>query len=163
MKKEYYGTKKLNGTPMTRGEYNKFRGWTLPAKEDGDEAGYMVEYLDGGKANVEGFAGYISWSPKDVFEASYQENGKMSFGHALVAVESGAKIARSGWNGKGMFVYYVPANSYPAQTGVAKKHFGADAKVPYRAYMAMKTVDNDVVMWTVSQTDALAKDWCIVD
>lgn len=86
----------------------------------------------------------------------------MDFSQALMQLKSGAKISRAGWNGQGMFLYHVPANAYPAQTGVAKAYFGEDAKVPYRAYIAMKTVDEDVVVWTASQTDVLADDWDIV-
>ncbi len=83
----------------------------------------------------------------------------MNFGEAIEAMKSGQRASRAGWNGKGMFLYYVPANSYPAQTGVAKAHFGENSLVPYRAYIAMKTVDNDVVVWTASQSDILADDW----
>lgn len=157
--KEYYGTKRIAAKPMTRAEYNTFRGWELPANENGEDAGYLVEYLDGGKPNVEGYAGYVSWSPAPQFEGAYQVTGAMSFGHALVALKAGKKVARSGWNGKGMFLYYVPANAYPAQTDIAKKHWGENALVPYRAYIAMKTVDNDVQVWTASQTDIDADDW----
>ena len=71
--KLYEGTKQLNAKPMTRGDYNKFRGWTIPDNEDPNECGYLVEYLDGGKANVDGYAGYVSWSPADVFERTYKE------------------------------------------------------------------------------------------
>lgn len=53
---------------MTRLEYNQFRGWTLPADENGEDAGYLVEYTDGGTPNTKEFAGYISWSPKEQFE-----------------------------------------------------------------------------------------------
>jgi hypothetical protein len=67
----YEGTKKLRARPMTKGEYNRFRGWEHPADEDANEAGYLVEYVDGGKANVAGFDGYVSWSPANVFEAHY--------------------------------------------------------------------------------------------
>lgn len=70
--KSYIGTKRINAKPMTRAEYNISRGWTLPADEDGADAGYLVEYVGGGKANVPGHAGYVSWSPKDVFERAYQ-------------------------------------------------------------------------------------------
>lgn len=74
----YRGTKVLKAKPMTKGEYNQFRGWPHPADEDADELGYVVEYQDGGKPNVEGFDGYVSWSPADVFERTYhlieQEN-----------------------------------------------------------------------------------------
>ena len=84
----------------------------------------------------------------------------MNFGKALEEVKLGKKLTRTGWNGKGMFIYYVPAQSYPAQTDIARATFGES--VPYRAYLAMKTVQNDVQVWTASQTDILADDWEIV-
>lgn len=71
--KRYVGTKIVNATPMTRQAYNDFRGWRLPADENGADEGYLVEYTDGGKANTPQYTGYVSWSPKDVFERSYKE------------------------------------------------------------------------------------------
>ena len=71
--KLYEGTKRLHAQPMTRGEYNAYRGWEIPADENPADDGYLVEYQDGGKANDPRHAGYISWSPKDVFERSYKE------------------------------------------------------------------------------------------
>lgn len=97
---------------------------------------------------------------------------KMNFGEALNALKLGAKISRYGWNGKGMFLYYVPANSYPAQTEVAKEYWvdrqpsqncSNKIMVPYGAYIAMKTAQENVVPWLASQTDVLAEDWEIVD
>ena len=70
--KTYTGTKIVNAEIMTRGEYNRFRGWELPANEDGSDIGYLVEYTDGGKANTSAYAGYVSWSPADVFERAYR-------------------------------------------------------------------------------------------
>lgn len=86
----------------------------------------------------------------------------MNFSDALTLLKSGEPIARAGWNGKGMFLYLVPAANYPAQTGVAKKYWGKDALVPYGAYIAMKTAQNNVVPWLASQTDVLADDWVLV-
>lgn len=171
--KQYYGTKNLNAKPMTRGEYNAFRGWEMPANENPDDAGYLVEYLDGGKPNHPDFAGYISWSPADVFEKAYQPTDALSFGHALVALKEGKKVARAGWNGKGMFVYLVPAASYPAQTKAAHEYWKDKqppaeensvqrVMVPYGAYIAMKTAQDNVVPWLASQTDVLADDWQII-
>lgn len=37
----------------------------------------------------------------------------MSFGQALEHIKQGGLIVRRGWNGNGMFVYYVPAAKYP--------------------------------------------------
>lgn len=73
--KQYTGTKTLLAKPMTRGDYNDYRGWQIPPNEDPKEEGYLVEYLNGGKANDSRHAGYISWSPKKVFEGTYQEDG----------------------------------------------------------------------------------------
>ena len=76
--KTFIGTKIIRALPMSRADYNKLRGWTLPADENGNDAGYLVEYLDGGKPNLEGFTGYVSWSPKEQFEAAYLSIGDVS-------------------------------------------------------------------------------------
>jgi hypothetical protein len=81
----------------------------------------------------------------------------MDFGDAIKCLKAGKRVARQGWNGKGMFLYHVPANSYPAQTQVAKESFGK--MVEYGAYIAMKTAQGNVVPWLASQTDMLSKDW----
>ena len=74
--KQYIGTKIINALPMTRLAYNELRGWELPQDENGEDEGFLVEYLDGGQANHPDYAGYISWSPKDVFEKAYVEIGE---------------------------------------------------------------------------------------
>lgn len=88
--------------------------------------------------------------------------GCMTFGRAIEALKRGRKIAREGWNGKDMFLYYVPAASYPPSTDIAKKAFGGE-DVPYGAYIAMKTAQGNVVPWLASQTDILTEDWMIVE
>jgi hypothetical protein len=120
--------------------------------------------------------GYTYVNPKAVFERKYASIApldatnpppvagvQMCFSGALLHLKGGACIARAGWNGKGMFVYLVPANSYPAQTGAAKAHFGDGALVPYRAYMALKGADNTVNTWVPSVSDVLADDWQLVE
>lgn len=71
--KKYEGTKQLFAKPMNKAEYCAYRGWEVPADEDPNESGYLVEYTDGGKANHPDHEGYISWSPADVFERTYHE------------------------------------------------------------------------------------------
>jgi len=161
--KQYIGTKIINAVAMTRQEYNDFRGWQLPADENGADAGYLVEYLDGGKPNTEHYAGYVSWSPAEQFEKAYRPMNKLNFGDALHLLQRGYSVARSGWNGKGMFVYLVPAASYPARTGAAKQHFGESAMVPYNAYFAIKNANETVSTWVPSVNDCLADDWHLVD
>lgn len=82
---------------------------------------------------------------------------KVDFSQALSEVKSGNTISREGWNGKNMFVYLVPANSYPAQTNAARTNFGDT--VPYKAYLALVTAEKDVATWVPSITDLLAEDW----
>lgn len=88
------------------------------------------------------------------------EQKSLGFGKAIEFLKAGNKVARAGWNGKGMYLYHVPANSYPAVTDIAKAEFGDT--VPYGAYIAMKTAQSNVVPWLASQTDMLAEDWEIV-
>ena len=85
----------------------------------------------------------------------------LNFGQAIEAAKSGKKVSRSGWNGVNMYAYVVPAASYPAQTDVARAEFGD--LVPYRAYWALKTAQNDIAMWSPSGSDSLAEDWVILD
>lgn len=87
---------------------------------------------------------------------------KIDFGQAIREVKSGKKIARTGWNGKGMYVYYVPAASYPAMTEIAIKQWGDGGLVPYNPYLALKGVDNNVSTWVPSINDVLAEDWYVV-
>jgi hypothetical protein len=84
-------------------------------------------------------------------------------GWAVKQMRNGSKVQRAGWNGKGMFLYLVPANSYAAQTGAAKGYWGENALVPYGAYVAMKTAQENVVPWLCSQTDLLATDWEVAE
>lgn len=58
---------------MNLAEYSKYRGWELPADENGEDEGFLVEYTDGGQKNHPDHEGYISWSPKAVFENGYKE------------------------------------------------------------------------------------------
>ena len=160
--KQYIGVKLIHAKPMTRLEYNTYRGWDLPTDENPDDEGFLVEYLDGGKANTPDHAGYVSWSPKDVFERAYKPTDGMSFGLAVEALKLGYKVTRAGWNGKGMFLYHVGADYYQAKTEAAKGFYGENSMVPYRAYIAMKTVTNEVVPWVASQSDILENDWIIL-
>jgi len=84
----------------------------------------------------------------------------MDFGEAIRELKAGKKVARGGWNGNGMYAYYVPANNYPAQTDAAREEFGD--MVPYRHYLALKTAQNDVATWAPSTSDSLADDWEVV-
>ena len=89
---------------------------------------------------------------------------QLNFGQALEALKDGKKVARLSWNGKGMFVYLVPAASYPIQRNNNHTLSGvfADGMAPYQAYLAMKTAQNVVTPWSTTQSDVLDSDWYVV-
>lgn len=155
----HFGIKEVSARPMTRADYNTYRGWALPADENGDDPGYLVEYRDGGASNHALHEGYISWSPKGVFERAYRASGSMSFGHALEALKSGRRVSRAGWNGKGMWLRHVSAFSYDVGT----RTLGGTPTPNLLPWIGMKTADGGFVPWLASQTDMLAEDWCLLE
>lgn len=74
--KGFIGTKViLSFGEMSRKEYCEYRGWKLPENENGDDRVYLVEYAPDptSKPNHPNHEGYISMSPKHVFEEAYSE------------------------------------------------------------------------------------------
>ena len=151
-------TKAVNAKPMTRQEYNDFRGWQLPENENGADEGYLVEYQDG-EPNTAEYQGYVSWLPKERFENSYQHPSVgMSFGHAVELLKGGHRVAREGWNGKGMWLTLVGVGHYDVGVNTV-----GDCDCVLLPWIGMKTADNKFVPWLASQTDVLAEDWQIVE
>jgi hypothetical protein len=158
----FIGTKIILAEPMTLGDYNKYRGWDIPVNEDPSAEGYLVEYTDGGKPNHKDHDGYISWSPKDVFEKSYRLSNALSFGQALEVLRAGGKVARSGWNGKGMFLFLVPGSRFQVNRPPLLGIYPEGTEIEYQPHIDMKTAQDTVVPWLASQSDVLAEDWEIV-
>ena len=157
--KKYIGVKIIEAKPMNRGEYNKYRGWTIPKDEDPEDEGYLVVYPDG----------YESWSPKHVFEEAYrQTQGGMTFGLAVEAMKKGLKVSREGWTGRGMFIYMTPGSKVPRhhlrkETEIALEDL-MGLTVTFGAHIDMKAADGTIVIgWLASQTDMLAEDWKLVE
>lgn len=161
--KRYVGTKIINAAPMNRLEYNNFRGWILPADEDGSDDGYLVEYVEGGKPNTTQYAGYVSWSPKEQFDNAYREIAGLSFGNAIEALKIGKKVARAGWNGKGMFLFLVHGSTFKVSRAPLLGIYPEGTEINYCPHIDMKTADDKVVPWLASQTDVLADDWSVID
>lgn len=72
----------------------------------------------------------------------------MDIGSAVQVLKRGFKVARCGWNGKGMYL----ALQVPDEN--------SKMSLPY---VYMKTADDKLVPWVCSQTDLLADDWTVVD
>lgn len=82
----------------------------------------------------------------------------MTFSTALVFLKQGARIARTGWNGRNMWLRYVPAPDWALDTARFPEELGI-AKLPW---IGMKTADCKFVPWLASQTDILAEDWWVL-
>ncbi len=100
-----------------------------------------------------------------------EENNKLNFGDAVTALKSGKRVARTGWNGKGMFLFLLPAADKiptkvindPALRAVIESEVGGetfDALGSIRMFTADKKI---LTGWLASQTDILAEDWQILD
>lgn len=80
----------------------------------------------------------------------------MNFGQAIAALKDGRKVLRTGWNGKGMYLFLVwswRVENSPIET---LDHY------PVLPFIAMKTADDCIVPWLASQADMLASDWMIL-
>lgn len=148
--KKYVGTKQIEARPMTRGEYNIYRGWQIPADEDPNDKGYLVKHSDG----------YESWSPEKQFDEAYRPCDNMTFGIAIEMIKRGFKVARKGWNGKKQYIQLATAISYKSMDGdiVNCEHESIGNKA-----IAFVGTSGVQMGWLASQADMLAEDWVIVE
>ena len=82
-------------------------------------------------------------------------------GEAVNNVKNGHKIAREGWNGKGMFVIYVPEENIDL-TEQQEKMFGA-SNIILNEHFLIKNVNNTLSTWVPSINDCLAEDWYVIE
>lgn len=136
--KTYIGTKIIQAEPQQHA--------------DGRD-GYRVVYGDS----------YSSWSPKEAFEQAYRLTDAMTFGGALVMLKAGKKVARAGWNGKGMFLFLVNGSTFQVSRPPLLGIYPEGTTINYHAHVDMKTADGTIVPWLCSQTDMLAEDWQVVE
>lgn len=173
--KTFLGTKTIRALPMLLSAYQALRNYPAGVTAEADQEGYLVEYTDGGMPNHPEFDGYISWSPKEQFEAAYRviegDSQALTFGDALIALKAGRKVARAGWNGKGMFVSMSGqlGGSYLFHDLFWSRHnreFAAEQPNGTALVMpclTLKAADGSIVMgWLASQTDMLAEDWQVL-
>ncbi|MES2319993.1 MAG: DUF2829 domain-containing protein [Pseudomonadota bacterium] len=78
---------------------------------------------------------------------------RLDFGQAIALLKSGKRVARAGWNGKGMWLSMVAD-----WTGNILPESESFKMLPF---IAMRTAQADLVPWLASQTDMLADDWTI--
>ena len=85
-----------------------------------------------------------------------------NFSQALILLKGGSKVARAGWNGKGMFLFLVPGSTFIVNRPPLLGIYPEGTSIDYRPHIDMKTAQGDVVPWVASQSDLLCDDWEIV-
>jgi hypothetical protein len=90
------------------------------------------------------------------------------FGWAIRQLKAGKRVARSGWNGKGMYLWLLPAASVKAEW-CKEPHLKALAEanggeIEALGSIRMMTADRKILTgWLASQTDMLSEDWELLE
>jgi hypothetical protein len=150
---KYIGTKIIEAKPMRLINAEVYLQRKI---KEGNELGYLVRYENG----------YESWSPNEVFEQAYRRIDNLTFGLAIEALKQGKKVARQGWNGKGMFVVYQKC--YPQGINCNKQTadaWGLNEGDLFKCepYLQIKMANGSHSMWVPSINDILAEDWTIIE
>lgn len=91
----------------------------------------------------------------------------MTFSEAIEALKEGKKVAREGWNGKGMYLWLLPPATIKAEW-CKDEHLKALAEnnggeIECLGSIRMLTADKKILTgWVASQTDMLSEDWRII-
>lgn len=95
-----------------------------------------------------------------------------NFGQAIEALKEGKRVARQGWNGKGMFIFQqvqseINEDIVPKMQSLPQAVKDEFAKrgggIRYKNQLAMVYPDNTIYGWVASPSDVLENDWCILD
>lgn len=90
------------------------------------------------------------------------EQNTFDFGTAIAFLKRGHKVARTGWNGKSMFLFLVEGSTFKVNRPPLLGIYPKGTEINYCPHIDMKTADGKIVPWLASQTDVLAEDWCFV-
>lgn len=88
--------------------------------------------------------------------------GNRDFGWALYQLKNGNRVAREGWNGKGMFLFLVPGSTFQVNRPPLLGIYSEGTTIKYQPHIDMTTAQGTVVPWLCSQSDMLAEDWEVV-
>ena len=83
----------------------------------------------------------------------------MDFGDAVRAIKAGKRVARTGWNGKDMFLFLVPGSTFKVNRAPLLGIYPEGTTINYQSHIDMRTAQGTIVPWLASQSDVLAEDW----
>ena len=84
----------------------------------------------------------------------------MDFSNALSRIKAGEKMTRVGWNGKGMYVFMLDKHALP--DAHKNKNVVDFTKYKTQPFLVLKTAQETLVPWLVSQADLFAEDWIVI-
>ena len=87
----------------------------------------------------------------------------MKFDRVLNMLVTGEMVRRTGWNGKNMYIYYVPGSVFEVNRAPLLGIYPTGTEIKYCPHIDMRTADGSHVPWLASQTDILADDWELVE
>ena len=87
----------------------------------------------------------------------------MNFGQALENIKDGKRVAREGWNGRGMFVFLVPGSVFKVNRPPLLGIYPEGTEINYRPHIDIKNVDGSIATWVPSITDLMADDWVLAE
>ena len=173
--------KEFVGKPVTRIAHEIVEGDIIKKVDEKTSTLNGVEFKHYGKVSVGDYvirnAGECDYHcTKDIFvERNYitEKVSGLTFGEAIEAAKEGKKIARAGWNGKGMFVVFMPGLQLPAYNTAdtarkvndrTAKWIGEDQPLDCQPYFAMYNAQKQWIPgWAATQSDMLDEDWCVVE
>ncbi len=159
---------------------NRRLKWILLTNREGSDLERAVAWLaehglypDAVNDNIPEMQKFFGRNPRKVFGSVMVDDlnaggvylppldGGMDFGSAIRALKDGKKVARQGWNGKGMFIFLGDDVSLHTDANLKELQ---NKDMEMRDCVCMKTADNAFQPgWTASQADMLAEDWMIVE
>lgn len=86
-------------------------------------------------------------------------DGEHDIGWAVNHMRQGDRVARSGWNGKNMFLFLVPGSTFQVNRRPLLGIYPEGTTINYLSHVDMKTATGEIVPWLCSQSDLLATDW----
>ena len=161
---KYIRMHQVEAEPMTHGDFMKRMGaiHDMMSEQDAKAEGYLVVYPDG----------YKSGCPKAQFEAAGRPCDGMTFGMAIEAMKRGKKVARKGWNGKGMWLWLKPSEQIKAEwckdemlKKAAEENGGEILGLGTICMYTHDSTGRKAVLtgWLASQSDMLYEDWAVVE
>lgn len=143
-----------SAVPMTRGEYNAYRGWSMPPDEQPDEPGYLRSLAED--------PSYATWTPKHIFDKSFKSlSDGVSYGVAvdLLLSQKGTEIRHTSWHPQ-EFVMLVDSSKIQSAMGYG---FGEYIGEPaFLGSLCKHTSNNELILgWTPTYLEMIKGAWIV--